>query len=236
MHIAFLDANTDRSAFAARHPGEAEKFRTLLAPVAPGWRFGDFRVTEGAFPDDLTGFDGVMISGSPASVNDPAPWVDRLMDTIRGAVAGGVPVFGACFGHQAVARALGGAVGRNPQGWVLGRAETVNHAPAPWMAGAPARMALHAAHKEQVTVLPRGARPLAGTELVPNGHVALGRTVFTTQYHPELSHDFMVELVEEMAPGLEPQVAASARASLQGPVDDRIMAGWIAAFFGQARA
>ena len=231
MHIAFLDTNTDRSALATRHASEVMKFRTLLEPVAPDWQFHDFRVTEGAFPGALAGFDGVMISGSPASVNDPAPWVARLMDTIRQAVAAEVPVFGACFGHQAVAAALGGTVGYNPQGWVLGRVETVNHSPAPWMSGAKPAMALHAAHKEQVTALPPGARVLAGTDSVPHGHLALGARVFTTQYHPEITPDFMADLIEEMAPELAPELTKAARASLPGPLDDALMADWIARFF-----
>ena len=48
------------------------------------------------------------VTGSPASVNSGADWVERLFQVIR-AAAGQVPVFGACFGHQAVAKALGGA-------------------------------------------------------------------------------------------------------------------------------
>ncbi len=235
MHIAFLDANTDRSAFAARHPTEVQKFRTLLAPVASDWNFSDFTVNAGVFPEDITGFDGVMISGSPASVNDPDAWVARLKETIRAAVAADVPVFGACFGHQAVASALGGTVGKNPQGWVLGRVETGNHAPAPWMQGAAPAMALHAAHTEQVTALPPGARALAGNASVPNGHIAVGRRVFTTQYHPELDQPFMADLITVMDGMMPPEALSEARAGLAGGVDDAQMARWIATFFRQSR-
>ncbi len=233
MHIAFLDANTERATFDERHGSEMQKFRTLLEPVAPGWRYSDFPVTEGAFPEALAAFDGVMISGSPASVNDTTPWVAQLMDTIRAAVSAEIPVFGACFGHQAVAKALGGTVGYNPQGWVLGRVETANHSPAPWMEGAGPAMALHAAHKEQVTALPRGARVLAGTDSVPHGHLALGTRVFTTQYHPEITPAFMAELVDLIAPELAPEAEQAVRAALPGPLDDALMAGWIARFFRQ---
>jgi len=235
MHIAFLDTNIDRSALAARHPGEVDKFRTLMGPAAPGWTYADFRVTEGHFPAALAGFDGVMISGSPASVNDPTPWMARLEAVIREAVAQGVPVFGACLGHQAVAKALGGRVGRNPQGWVLGRVESRIHAPAPWMAGAEPVVALHAAHNEQVLTLPPTARVLGGTDATPYGHLAYGAGVFTTQYHPELTRDFMLDLVGEMTPGLDAAIARTARESLAAPVDDARMARWIAAFFHQAR-
>ena len=35
-----------------------------------------------------------------------------------------VPLFGACFGHQAIALALGGSVEANPGGWVFGTTAT----------------------------------------------------------------------------------------------------------------
>ena len=36
MHIAVLVTNTDQSAFAARHPRDAEKFTVLLKGARPG--------------------------------------------------------------------------------------------------------------------------------------------------------------------------------------------------------
>lgn len=236
MRIAFLDANTDRSAFAARHPGEADKFRTLLAPVAPEMRLEDFCAVEGHFPETLSGFDGVMISGSPASINDPDAWIAQLKQLIRNAVGAGVPVFGACFGHQAVAAALGGDVGANPQGWVLGRATTINHSPAPWMVEAPEHMALHAAHSEQVLRAPQGAEILGGTPECPVGHMALGGRVFSTQYHPEITRDFMAELLGELTDKVPQEVLEDARARLHGHVHSADMARWITAFFASAES
>lgn len=235
MHIAMLDANTDESDFAARHPRETAKFAALLAPAAPEMRLHGFRVTKGHFPDAADAFDGLMISGSPASVNDADDWIARLKALIRQAVGAGVPVFGACFGHQAVASALGGTVGANPQGWVLGRAETANHSPAPWMAGAPPAMALHAAHKEQVLAVPEGARVLGGSAGCQVGQMALGERVFTTQYHPEITRDFMAELLDELAGQVPDAVLDEARAGLDGPEHSALMARWIGSFFVQAK-
>ena len=236
MHIAFLDTNTDRSPFGLSHPKECDKFRALLQPFAPDWTYDDYYAPDGAFPADLSAYDGVMISGSVASVNDPDPWVAQLLDTIRTAVAAQVPVFGACFGHQAIAKAMGGTVSANPQGWVLGRYETHNHAPAPWMDTAPGPMALHAAHKEQVTTPPEGFTILAGTEAVPNGHMAMGRGVFSTQYHPELDRDFMLELFGEMTEITTTAVLDKARSGMTGAVDGARMAQWVVAFFQQAKS
>ena len=233
MHIAVLDANTDQSDFGRRYPPEPEKFRQLLAPVAPDWTWSGHKLPDGEFPQTLDGIDGIIISGSIASVNDPDDWVARLMDLIRGAVAQGVPVFGACFGHQAVAKALGGMVGPNPQGWVLGRYETQMLAPAPWMADAPPVTALHAAHKEQVLTPPPGAVIHAGTADVPHGHMSVGPRVFSTHYHPELDTAFMQALLDEMAPTLPAETLATARASLYQAPDSARVARWIKAFFAQ---
>ena len=235
MHIALLDANTDDSAFAARQPSEVAKFAALLAPAAPDMHLQEFRVAEGHFPDAPGAYDGLMVSGSPASVNDADAWVGRLKALIRQAVGEGVPVFGACFGHQAVAAALGGRVGPNPQGWVLGRIESENHSPAPWMAAAPARMALHAAHNEQVLELPEGARLLGGSPGCKVGQVALGEHVFTTQYHPEITRDFMEELLDELAGKVPDVVLGEARSGLDGPEHSALMARCISDFFARAR-
>ena len=175
-----------------------------------------------------------MISGSPASVNDRAEWVDTLMQTIRAAVAADIPVFGACFGHQAIARALGGTVSKNSGGWRLGRVESAVAAPAPWM-GAPQGIGLHAAHKEQVTALPPGMQVLGGTADVPFGHLALGKRVYSTQYHPELDTAFMADLLDVMQSDLAPEVHAGATASLSRAADNPLKADWIARFFEQAR-
>ncbi len=235
MHIAILDANTDTSDLSLRSPDERGKFRALLAGVAPDWTYASFKVHAGEFPETLAGFDGIIVSGSPASANDPDPWVERLLALVRHAVDERVPVFGACFGHQAVARALGGSVAHNPAGWQLGRVETRAHTPAPWMDGDLPVVALHAAHKEQVTAPPPGARVLGGTDSVPYGHLAVGDRVFTTQYHPEFTAAFMAGLIDEMDGTVDASVIVSARFDQEKPTDAPQMARWIANFFRQAR-
>jgi len=231
MHIAVLDANTDDSAFAARHPDEGGKFRSLLAPVRPGWQISGVPVKDGAMPARIDAFDGYIVSGSPASVHDPRPWIAPLAGLIRDAVDRGIPVFGACFGHQMIARALGGQVGPSPGGWVLGRVET-DLAP-PWE-GERRRLSLYAAHREQVLALPPGAVATGRTEGCELAAFALGRTVWTTQYHPEMTPDFVVDLVEEYGPALPAPVTARARASLLRPADEGVIAELIACFFETA--
>lgn len=234
MHIGLLMANTDESDFAQRHPKDGAKWATLLAEVRPDWHLSVWPVKDGVFPEGPGVVDGWIISGSPASVNDPDPWVDRLMHLIRAIAAQGVPLFGACFGHQAIARALGGKVGRNPGPFVLGLVQTDEHAPEPWM-GAEGPMALYAAHGEQVVDLPRGARVLSGNADCPVGAFVVGDRILTTQYHPEITPDFMAALLDEVRGKLPDAVVDGARASLVALPDRARMAERIARFFEQPR-
>ncbi|MCB1328956.1 MAG: type 1 glutamine amidotransferase [Maritimibacter sp.] len=233
MRIGILMTNTDESAFAEAHPRDGEKWRAALAPLCPECDFPVYSVKDGQFPEHVAGHDGFLITGSPASVNDLAPWLDRLFALIREAVAAGVPLFGACFGHQAIALALGGAVEENPGGWVFGATETQVHSPAPWMEAGP--LSQYAAHVEQVTRLPEGAEVVMGNAECPIGGFVIGEGVFTTQYHPEMTHGFVSALIAEYAAKLPPEVAAQAQASLAEPADNDRVARWIMAFFRRAR-
>ncbi len=225
MHIAVLMANTDESDFAQRHPKDGEKFANLLMPLRPDWRITTIAVKDGQFPEDLATYDGFIITGSPASVHDDEPWVHRLMQLIREIRARNQPVFGACFGHQVIAKALGGKVEKNPGGWVFGLAETQ-------LEGAPIR--LYAAHVEQVTQLPEGAEVLGGNSECPVGAYRIGDRILTSQYHPEITEDFATALVEEYANKLPPEVAALAKASLNLQAETQRIAQRIVDFFEAA--
>lgn len=236
MRLATLVTNTDESDFAHARDMDDVKFAKLIAMVRPDWTVEAFSVKDGEFPENLDGFDGVMITGSPASVHDGEPWIARLEELIRQVVGRGIPVFGACFGHQAIAKALGGTVGYNPEGWEMGRIETEVVDPAPWMQDAPAKMGLYAAHKEQVIEPPAGVRILTQTPGCPVGGFAIGGHVYTTQYHPEIEPEFMTDLLDELAEELPDDVVDRGRHSLDKLPDQKAFAETIARFFEQARA
>ena len=222
MHIAVLMTNTDESEFAQARPKDGEKFTTINHSARPEWDVTVFPVKDGVFPPEGARFDGWVIGGSPASVHDKDPWVGELFDLIRKLVAEGQPVFGACFGHQAIALALGGDVDKNPGGWVFGLVETE-------IEGVP--MKLYGSHFEQVVALPPDAVVLGGNPDCPVGSFAIPGRVMTTQYHPEMSHGFITDLVEEYADALPPEVVARARGSLEVKADSGVIAERIAQFF-----
>ncbi len=228
--IAILLTSTDTSDFARRHPDDGEKFTTLLQPLRPDWRFDVVSVKDGELPASADSYDGYVITGSPASVNGPETWVDRLKSLIRDIDRQRIPMFGACFGHQAIAVALGGSVVRSDKGWGLGTATTHFDRRAPWMEPFRDRLVLYAAHQEQVQDLPEGAEILGGDEFCPVGAYRIGDHVFATEYHPEMTHGFVAELLDELEGKLDPETLAKARASLDRPTEGPFFAQWIVNF------
>jgi len=228
MHIAILMTNTDESAFAQRHPKDGEKFKALLSPLRPDWTFSVFPVKDNVFPVGPFEFDGIIITGSPASVHDQEPWIATLLMLIRQVHALAIPMFGACFGHQAIASALGGKVEKNPDDWVFGCVDT--QLTQPWD-NQNVSLSLYAAHIEQVTELPPDAYATGVTPGCRYASFAVGQTIWTTQYHPEMTPEFVSALTEEYASQLPRDVVASARQSLGKSADRQSIASAIVNFF-----
>ncbi len=229
--IGILLTSNDTSDFAARHPHDGEKFARLLQPLRPDWEFRTVSVKDGAFPERAEDFDGYVITGSPASVHDGLPWIDRLLALIRSLHALQLPTVGVCFGHQAIALALGGAVEDSAGGWGLNIAEA-RYATFPWWMQPEHRtIRMYTAHKEQVTRLPAGAEVLSGDAHCPIGSYRIADHFFTTQHHPEMTRDFMTGLVTEMRPFVPATLADKAALEFAtAPAEGAKFAGWMAHF------
>ena len=226
MRLAILMTNTDESDFADQHPRDGAKFTALVQLARPTWSCEVFSVKDDVFPRTLD-FDGFIITGSPASVHDDAAWIGKLEKLIREISARKIPVFGACFGHQVIARALGATVAPNPQGWVLGRVET-QFLPEGDV------VPFYAAHKEQVTDLPEGAHIVARTEGCAIAGYAVGTHILTTQYHPEMTGEFISALLEAFEDDIGKDVTRPAATTLVKATDMPKLANWIAGFFETA--
>ena len=235
MHIGILVTNTDKSDFAKARPSDGEKFRALLQPLRPDWQFTAVMVRDGEFPKSIHDFDGYVITGSPASANGGEAWIDRLMSFIRELDAALVPTIGICFGHQAIARALGGRVGKNPEGWGFGISPTHFTVHESWMQPSQETLNLYAAHTEQVIVLPTNAETLGGSAFCPVGSYKVGNHIFTTEYHPEMTPEFITDLSYEIEKSIGNPIAERAREQFKTAADGRIFAQWMAQFFEMSR-
>ncbi|MBR1835959.1 MAG: glutamine-hydrolyzing GMP synthase [Kiritimatiellae bacterium] len=130
------------------------------------------------------GLKGVVLSGSPKSVNAP-----DFFDCDPAILDIGVPVFGICYGMQLMAKKLGGRVARNPRGKEYGRMPVEQVAPCPLLDGLPARQDVWMSHGDHVEVLPPGFRLAAKSD---SGFFAAAfdpdRRLYAVQYHPEVRH------------------------------------------------
>jgi para-aminobenzoate synthetase component II len=73
-------------------------------------------------PSDALGFDGVLLSPGPGTPEDAGVCVPLIRE-----IAGRVPIFGVCLGHQAIAVAYGAVVTRAPE-LLHGKTSLVHHA------------------------------------------------------------------------------------------------------------
>ncbi|HEU5106985.1 MAG TPA: glutamine-hydrolyzing GMP synthase, partial [Micromonosporaceae bacterium] len=124
----------------------------------------------------------IVLSGGPASVYaEGAPAVDpALFDT-------GLPIFGICYGFQAIARALGGTV-EHTGTREYGRTE-LTASGGVLHADLPARHPVWMSHGDCVTAAPAGFTVTAGSQGAPvAGFEDPARRVAGVQYHPEVAH------------------------------------------------
>jgi GMP synthase (glutamine-hydrolysing) len=125
----------------------------------------------------------IILSGGPASVYVPgAPQVDpALFDA-------GVPVLGICYGFQAMAHSLGGAVDAAAQG-EYGQASAQVKASGTLLDGSPPEQSVWMSHGVAVTRPPEGFEVLASTAGAPVAAFEdRARRLFGVQWHPEVRH------------------------------------------------
>jgi GMP synthase (glutamine-hydrolysing) len=151
---------------------------------------------------ELSAFSAVIVSGSPASVIERAPWMSKLAANLLRAVESGVAILGVCFGHQLLAQALGGQVEKNPRGREIGsvRLEPVTDDA---ILASKQPFFVNMTHVDAVLELPPGARVVARTALDPNAVIRFSERAWGVQFHPEIDAEVMLDYVEGRAETLQ---------------------------------
>ncbi len=201
MKLLVLRAGDPPPAVAARRGDYLSWIQREVGPTWAGaWAEHDVR-TDAPLPGpkDASAF---IMTGSSSNVTEGRPWMKRTEELLRAIATAGTPFFGICFGHQMIAEALGGKVGKNPRGREIGTVEArvlPGGEDEPILRGFPGRFHVNNTHMESVVELPPGARVLAETDLEPHAVFALGASVKCVQFHPEIDGDAMRGYVEGRA-------------------------------------
>jgi GMP synthase (glutamine-hydrolysing) len=125
----------------------------------------------------------VILSGGPSSVYaEGAPQVPAgFFDT-------GVPTLGICYGHQAMARALGGVVAQTGTAEYGRTALTVTNGGV-LFSGLPAEQSVWMSHGDAVAEAPPGFTVTCVTDATPvAGFEDTVRGLYGVQFHPEVLH------------------------------------------------
>lgn len=127
---------------------------------------------------------GLIISGGPSSVYDPAsPTVDAAIFGL------GRPVLGICYGQQIMAHALGGRVQKGEKGeYGLAQLE-IEDSCDPLFAGLAGPQQVWMNHRDAVAALPAGFRVAGRTASCAVAAIAAPeRQFYGVQFHPEVAH------------------------------------------------
>lgn len=129
------------------------------------------------------GYKGIVFTGGPNSVYDPAsphfdPGILRL----------GIPILGICYGHQLLAWMAGGEIQAAENASEYGRV-ALRAAGGVLFDGVPPESVCWMSHTDYVKTVPGGFAVTASTENCPCAAMADdARRLYGVQFHPEVTH------------------------------------------------
>lgn len=227
-----------RNAHDAMRDQEVRCFaRSLNCPV-DDIAVVDF-LTRGPARSELDAADVVLLGGSGHySATGEGSWLERAFDALRELHHLSKPTFASCWGFQAMARALGGRCIHDPVCAELGTIElqlTDHGRSDPLFSSLPHKFCAHAGHEDHVVGLPPDAVLLASSERVRHQAFRFaGKSIYCTQFHPELDCRAMSERVAAYPEYVERIAAVPHQAFINSlretPDASKLLPAFVAAF------
>lgn len=150
-------------------------------------------------PEDITGFDGLVILGGPMGVSDADkyPYINSELKLIDSALKAGSPILGICLGAQLMAHAAGARVyhGETKEiGWydlTLTGEGVLDKS----FSALPKTQSVFQWHGETFD-LPSGSTLLASSKLFPNQAFRIGENAYALQFHFEVTEEMIKGFLE----------------------------------------
>jgi len=241
MHIGILKTDAVRPEWVSEFGEYPDMFERLVLAADPSATFSVWDVEEGVYPSDsdVDTVDGFIITGSKSSAYADKEWIRNLERLVQELHAKRKKMVGICFGHQVIARALGGTVAKSDKGWGVGvNVYNVSELPVQGddeiRGGGSGFLKLVASHQDQVTVLPPGARTVVSNDHCENAGFVIGEHVLTLQGHPEFSAEYSEAIMAFRHDMIGAERVSQGRASLvthqhEGPRVARWMVDFLSA-------
>lgn len=237
LRIGVLICDHLDPAILERHADYGPRYRELLAPPGdpegPGAEASfdvvELDLTAGELPDDPAACDAWLVGGSRLDAHGDGGFVPGLVEFVARVLSENVPLVGICFGHQILARALGGRIERAGS-WGAGVKRFSVLGSAPWITVPSDPVSLVVSHRDQVADLPPGAELVLTAAYCPVAGFRVGERAFAVQAHPEFDTGLSRTLSEGRREIMGDDVTADALASLDLPTDSGQVNRWIRRF------
>jgi GMP synthase-like glutamine amidotransferase len=178
-----------------KHGDQDDFYSKIFGEVDTNIKLRIYDVTLNDYPADMDECDGYLITGSKLSVYDEVKWIRDLEHYIRSLNEHKKFLLGVCFGHQIIAKALGGDVSKAEIGWVTGLQSYIFHDNFPWLRNLNQDVKLIHSHQDQITKLPDQATLVASNENVPIAMYFIDNHIMSIQGHPEFTNEYAYDVV-----------------------------------------
>jgi GMP synthase-like glutamine amidotransferase len=212
-----------------KHGDQTDFYNNIFSQVDPSIQLKFYDVILDDYPNHIDECDGYLITGSKLSVYDSEEWIRKLEVYVQTLDLHKKSLLGVCFGHQLIARALGGAVEKADVGWTLGVQNYKFTDVFPWVENQNSEVSLIHSHQDQVTSLPSRASLVAGNKKVPNAMFKIEDHVMCIQGHPEFTPEYALSVATKRKEILGKELYDEARHSLTSkkPDNKEVVAWWI---------
>lgn len=210
-----------------------EMFLDIITSIDPQIEVEFFSAIDRELPVDINACDVYMTSGSRWGINDDSIWIHELEDFIRQLYEGGKGFVGICFGHQLMAKLLGGRVSKSNKGWGIGIAFSEVVKPKSWMISPQVKLDLVVSHQDQIVELPPQTQILLSNDFCPFSMIQINNHFLGIQGHPEFSRAYSLALMNSRKHLIPAPVIEIGANSLSHEVDDVLAMRWLLNFLQQ---